>query len=197
MKTFKPLWISLVLCILQPGAKAQSDTVKIAQKALFFADSLVKAETYKNWSIYTELSVPSVIKYYGGKSAFIETIQRGSATRVSSIEEESPKLTFLFLSTKNEEWQCVIRESRYIHRDDKKLHIVTYFVGQSIDAGDTWRLFDVAYNKVANIIYMMPDIFDLPIPEHTVLTEEEEIALAKTAEPPAQVKTSGHSRKKG
>jgi hypothetical protein len=197
MKTLRPLWISMILCVIQLAGYAQSDTVKIAERALFFADSLVKADAYQNWSIYTDLSVPSVVKYYGGRNAFMETIQRGWATRVSSIQEESPKLKFLLLSTKNEEWQCVIQESRYIHRDDKKLHIVTYFVGQSTDAGVTWRLFDVAYNKVANIIYMMPDIFDLPIPEHTVLTDEEETALAKAAEPAVQAKASGHSRKKG
>jgi hypothetical protein len=197
MKTFRSLWISLILCAIQLAVYAQSDTLKIAERALYFADSLVKADAYQNWSIYADLSVPSVVKYYGGRNAYIETIQRGWATRVSSIQEELPKLRFLLLSTKNEEWQCVIQESRYIHRDDKKLHIVTYFVGQSIDAGITWRLFDVAYTKVANIIYMMPDIFDLPIPEHTILTDEEEIALAKAAEPPVQAKASGHGRKKG
>jgi hypothetical protein len=92
----------------------------------------------------------------------------------------------------------VIQESRYIHKDDKKLHIVTYFVGQSTDEGNTWRLFDVGYNKVANIIYMMPDILDLPIPEHTVRTEEEELALAKAqAARSAPALPGGHARKKG
>jgi hypothetical protein len=188
----------LVICLAQLTGSAQSDTSKIAETAMFFADSLVKADTYQNWDIYADLSVPSVIKYYGGRAPFIAFIQKEWATRVSSLEEDRPTLKFLHLLTHNEQWQCVIQESRYIHKDDKKLHILTYFVGQSTDDGKSWRLFDVSYNKVANIIYMMPDILDLPIPEHTILTEEEEIALAKAeAAKSAPAPAGGHARKKG
>lgn len=198
MKRLQPLMAGLVLCLLQLTGSAQPDTAKIAEKAMFFADSLVKADAYQNWDNYADLSVPSVIKYYGGKAAYIEFIQKAWATRVSSLEEDHPALKFLHLLTHNDQWQCVIQESRYIHKDDKKLHIVTYFVGQSTDEGNTWRLFDVGYNRVANIIYMMPDILDLPIPEHTVRTEEEELALAKAqAAQSAPAPAGSHARKKG
>jgi hypothetical protein len=199
MKRLKPLITGLVLCLAQLTGSAQPDTAKIAEKAMFFADSLVKADTYQNWNIYADLSIPSVVKYFGGKAAYIELIQKEWATRVSSLQEDRPTMKFMNLLTHNEQWQCVIQESRYIHRDDKKLHIITYFVGQSTDDGNTWHLFDVSYNKVANIIYMMPDVLDLPIPEHSVLTEEEELAQAKSqaARSAPAATAGGHGRKKG
>jgi hypothetical protein len=182
MKTLKIILTSLVICLAQLSLSAQPDTSRIMQKALFFADSLVKADTYETWSIYADLIIPSVIKYYGGKDAYIDYIQKGRVYRVSTETEEPAVLKPVHLLTENEEWQAVIEESWYIHRDGKKWHIITYLVGQSKDGGETWRLFDVGYNRVAVIIYMMPDVFgDLPIPEHIVRTEEEELAMAQAA----------------
>jgi hypothetical protein len=181
MNILRPTLASLFLCLVQLTGSAQPDTARITRQALFFADSLVKADAYESWSVYADLVVPSVIKYYGGKDAYIEYIRKQRANRMSTLDEDPPVLQPIHLLTENEEWQCVIRESRYIHKDDKKIHIVTYFVGQSKDGGENWRMFDVGYGKVATIIYMMPDIFgDLPIPEHTILSEAEELALAKT-----------------
>ncbi len=98
--------------------------------------------------------------------------------------------------TENDQWQCVIRVSRYFHREDKKYHFVTYFVGQSKDEGETWRLFDVSYNSVANIIYMFPDIFwDMPIKESTTLTEEQELAQQKAQEAAAAGKKTTAKKK--
>jgi len=46
-----------------------------------------------------------------------------------------------------------------------------------MDDGQTWRLFDVSYNSVANIIDMFPEIFDnLAIKEPQILTAEQEAA---------------------
>lgn len=198
MKILRPILAGLVLCLLQSTGSAQTDTAKLAQKALFFADSLVKTEKYESWSAYTNLVIPSVVKYYGGKDGFIEHVQKGRAHLVSTLEEDAPTLKLLhLLQTQNGEWQCVIQESRYIHRDDKKLHITTYFVGQSKDEGENWRLFDVGYNKVANIIYMMPDVYgDLPIPEHTIISTDEELAAeAAAAKPPAPAKKTVSKKK--
>ena len=195
MKTLRLLMTGLVICLTQWSASAQPDTAKIMQNALSYADSMVKADAYETWPVYADLVVPSVIKYYGGKDGYIEHVQQGRTHRVSSEVEDAPVLTPLHLLTENEEWQCVIQESGYIHNDGKKIHIVTYFVGQSKDGGVTWHLFDVGYNKVASIIYMMPDVFgDLPIPEHVVRTEEEELAEAKAAQ--AAAAKTGAGRKK-
>ena len=53
-----------------------------------------------------------------------------------------------------------------------------------MDDGQTWRLFDVSINSVANIIYMFPEVFDdLAIKEPTILTPEQEAAQQQTAAP--------------
>lgn len=197
MKTLRPFAAGLVICLAQLAANAQPDTAKIMQNALVFADSLVKADAYETWPVYADLVIPSVINYYGGKDGYIAYIQKGRANRTSTEVEEAPVLKPIHLLTENEEWQCVIQESGYIHRDGKKLHIITYLVGQSRDGGQNWRLFDVGYNKVASIIYMMPDVFgDLPIPEHIIKTEEEELAEAKAAEAAQLAAARAAARKK-
>jgi hypothetical protein len=195
MKTLKLLVTGLVICLARLSLQAQPDTTKVMQKALFFADSLVKADAYETWSVYQDLVIPSVIKYYGGKDGYTDYMQKAKAHRISTEVEAPPVLKPLHLLTENEEWQAVIEESLYIHRDGRKIHIITYLLGQSKDGGETWRLFDVGYNKVAVIIYMMPDVFaDLPIPEHIIRTEEEELAMAQAAQA-AAAKASG--KKKG
>jgi len=186
MTPFRPLFAGLALCLTQFAGSAQPDTVKIKDKALLFADSLIRADHHEFWDVYVGLVPASVLKYHGGKDGYIEHVKTARPRTISDIEEDLPQLKIIQLMTENDLWECVIRESRYIHKDDKKLHVTTYFVGESKDEGETWRLFDVGYNKVANIIYMMPEVFgDLPIPEHTILTEEEEIAKAKPVFIPA------------
>lgn len=178
MKTLTSLLT--VCCILSAvlSTQAQSDSVKITQNALLFADSLVKTDSFETWQTYADLAPVSVIKYYGGKQGYIEHILQGRWRTRSNIAENSPELKMLQLvNAVNDEWQCVIRESRYFHKDDQKYHFITYFVGQSKDGGETWRLFDVSYNTVANIILMFPDIQgDLAINEPVILTPEQEAA---------------------
>jgi len=158
--------------------QAQTDSVKITQNAILFADSLVKTDSFETWPAYADLAQASVIKYYGGKQGYIDHILQGRWRTRSTIAENSPELKMLQLvNVLNDEWQCVIRESRYFHKDDQKYHFITYFVGQSKDGGETWRMFDVSYNTVANIISMFPDIHgDLAIREPTILTPEQELA---------------------
>lgn len=192
MNIIKPVLTGMVIILAQLAVSAQPDTAKITEKALLFADSLIKADGYQNWKTYADLAPASVIKYYGGKDGFIEHVVNGKSRLVSTVDEDLPQLKMMNLMTLNDQWQCVIRESRYIHRDDKKYHLVTYFIGQSKDEGETWRLFDVYYNKIANVIYMLPDIFgDLPIPETSLLSQEEELAQTQAQEAAAKKAAAG------
>ena len=190
MKTIKPLAVILTLFVTIPTAFSQPDTVKIKERALFFADSLIKTDAYNTWSTYADLAPLSVWKHYGGKDGFIEHILKIHARTVSSIgDEPAAEIKVLSLMPKDDQWQCVVRESRYIHREDKRYHIVTYLLGQSKDEGETWRLFDISYNSVANIIYLMPDVTgELPIPEPYIISEEDELAKQQAAATPAAKK---------
>ena len=164
-------------------SQAQPDSAKIAQKALLYADSLVKADTYQNWLTYVSLAPASVIKYYGGLDAYSGHVQQVRAYTTSFLQEAAPELQMQTLVTLKDQWQCVIRLSRYYHRDDKKYHLVSYLIGQSKDEGETWRVFDVNYNTVKNLMQIFPEIMDMPIKETAALTEEQELAAAKSPGP--------------
>jgi Neuraminidase (sialidase) len=183
MKILTPLLTACCILSAAVAVQAQTDSAKITQNALIFADSLVKTDSFETWPAYADLAQASVIKYYGGKQGYIDHILQGRWRTRSTVAENSPELKMLQLvNVLNDEWQCVIRESRYFHKDDQKYHFITYFVGQSLDGGETWRLFDVSYNTVANIIYMFPGIHgDLAIREPTILTPEQELAQEQAA----------------
>ncbi|HEY6899791.1 MAG TPA: hypothetical protein VI233_04080, partial [Puia sp.] len=128
---------------------AQPDTAKITERALFFADSLVKVDFYEDWNNYAGLAPASVIKFYGGKTGYLEHVQGLRGRTQSDIAETKPALKMVNLMTENDQWQCVVRMSRYFHKGEVEYHLVTYFIGQSKDEGETWKMFDVGYNKVA------------------------------------------------
>ena len=161
--------------------QAQPDTAKISQKALSYADSLVKTDAYSNWSSYADLAPLSVLKYYGGRDGYVSHVLSMRGFTMSAIEEAAPELQLETLVTKNEQWQCVIRLSRYFHKDDKKFHLVTNLVAQSKDEGETWRIFDVNYNVVSNMIMIFPEIMDMPIKPTSVLSEQQELAQQQAA----------------
>ena len=161
--------------------QAQPDTARISQKALIFADSLVKTDKYGDWSSYANLAPLSVIKYYGGKDGYIGHVLSMRGFTMSAIEEDAPQLQLETLVTKNEQWQCVIRLSRYFHKDDKKFHLVSNLVAQSKDEGETWRVFDVNYNVVTNMMLIFPEIMDMPLKATSVLSEEQELAQQQAA----------------
>ena len=146
------------------------DTAKINQNVLKYADSLVRADANSLWAVYADLAPLSVIKYYGGKDGYIQHITVGRLRTTSALQEAAPELKILVMENRNDQWQCVIRLSRYFHKPDQsQYHLVTYLIGQSKDDGETWRLFDVSYNTVANIIYIFPEIMDdIPIKESVV-----------------------------
>jgi Neuraminidase (sialidase) len=183
MKILTPLLTASFILSAALATQAQTDSSKITQNALLFADSLVKTDSFGTWSAYADLAQASVIKYWGGKEGYIDHILQGRGRTRSTVAENSPELKMLQLvNVLNDEWQCVIRGSRYFHKDDQKYHFITYFVGQSKDGGETWRLFDVSYNTVANIIYMFPEIQgDLAIKDAVILTPEQELAQEQAA----------------
>jgi hypothetical protein len=167
-------------------SQAQPDTAKISQKALAYADSLVKADTYQNWSSYADLAPLSVTRYYGGKDGYVGHVLSMRGFTMSALDEAPPQLQMETLVTRNDQWQCVIRLSRYFHKDDKKFHLVTNLIAQSRDEGETWRIFDVNYNTVGNIIQIFPDIMDMPIKATSILSEEQELAQQQAATAAAQ-----------
>jgi len=68
------------------------------------------------------------------------------------------------------EWQCVVRKSRETFVDGKKALVISYMIGQSTDGAKSWTYFDVAYNSVENVAYIMPDISgELYIPQRQVI----------------------------
>jgi hypothetical protein len=161
--------------------RAQPDTAKITQKALMYADSLVKADAFQEWPVYARLAPRSIIKYYGGEDGYLGHVQQVRAYTTSYQEEAAPELQMQTLVTVKDQWQCVIRLSRYFHREDKKYHLVSYLIGQSKDEGENWKIFDVNYNTVGNMMQIFPDILDMPIPETSALTEEQELAKQEAA----------------
>lgn len=196
MKTIiTPFAVIVTLFVSIPAVYSQPDSVKIKERALVFADSLIKTDAYNNPSEYADLAPASVWKYYGGKDGFIEHFKKIHPRTVSGIDEDYPVREVVTLMRRDDQWQCVIRVSRYIHRADlKKYHLVTYLLGQSKDEGENWKIFDVSYNSVANIIYLLPDVIDdLPIKQPYIISEDEELAKLE-AEKPAPVAAKKDSR---
>jgi hypothetical protein len=170
MNAFKALAFVIVLSCAVFNSNAQSDSAFASQRALLFADSLINSFRYNNLDQYVNISYPGVIKYYGGKNQFREYISRARSTVAGALEEPSEKRELVQLVNDKSEWQCVVKKTRETMVDGKKARIISYLVGQSKDEGNTWRYFDVAYNSVENVIYIMPDIFErLAIPQRQVV----------------------------
>ena len=64
-----------------------------------------------------------------------------------------------------DQWQCVIEKVRNTFISDKKAVVTTYLIGQSLDAGETWKFIDASHNSLDNLAYIFPPVFgDLAIP---------------------------------
>src|SRR5690606_34245467 len=96
-------------------------------------------------------------RYYGGKTAFLEHLQRARvlSKRVGEVPE---KIELVQLLNDKAEWQCVIRRTTPRLIEGKKAAVVSYLVGQSVDNGQHWTFFDVAHNPSSDLVYIMPDI---------------------------------------
>jgi len=169
-----------VLLLAGLASQAQPDTAAISRNALTFADSLVKTDAYGNTSSYAGLAPASLLKYYGGEDGYIQHVYMMRGRTTSEQEELYPVINVETLRAVDQQWQCVIRVSRYFHKDNVQYHYITYFVGQSKDEGASWRMFDVSYNTVANMIYIFPEVItDLPIKQPVILTQDQEEKLAQ------------------
>lgn len=176
MKAMKTLFFIFSLFTVAVS-HAQFDTVVASQRALIFADSLLNAFRYNNSDEYASLSYPGVIKYYGGIKGFEDYVQRAREMNTGITQEAKEKTEIIQILNHVRECQCVVRKTRETLIDGKKAFIISYMVGQSKDEGQTWRYFDVAFNSVENVIYIMPDIFDaLAIPQRQVIFGKEQMA---------------------
>lgn len=167
MKTLRSLVVLGALAILSGSAIAQSDSTFASRRALMFADSLLASFRQSNIALYTDLSYPGIVQYYGGKKNFEEYLKRTIATTPSYATEY---VSIVQLVNNTNEWQCVIQKTRDAMIDDRRATITTYMVGQSVDNGRSWKFFDVPFNPANNIVYIMPDIFSsLVIPRREVV----------------------------
>ncbi len=174
MKALKTVVFCLALSCVMHSANAQSDSAVAAQRALSFADSFSKSFRYSEWDDYISLSCPGVIKYYGGREGYKQYVIRARAT--CNVQQKE-KMELIQLINDIREWQCVVRRTRETVIDGRKAEVISYLVGQSKDEGLNWKYFDVAYNSVENVIYIMPDIFDrLAIPQRQIIYEKEQLA---------------------
>jgi hypothetical protein len=177
MKALKTYVFVLVLSCAGIPAAAQSDTSTAIQRAILFADSLDNAFRYGNWNDFIDLSYPGIVRYYGGKEGFREYIERARSISASMLEEKKGKIELVQIVKNIREWQCVVRKTRETIIDGRKAAVISYMVGQSKDEGVNWKYFDVAYNSVENVIYIMPDMFDkLSIPQRQIIFEKEQLA---------------------
>lgn len=167
MTTVKNLVILTIIIFSFGGAVAQSDSSFASQRALLFADSLLKSFHKSDLNVYTNLSYPGIVQYYGGKKNFEEYLRRAKAVNSGETQEQ---VRIVQLVNNTNEWQCVMQKQNEAIIDNNRAIITTYLVGQSVDKGRNWTFFDVAHNSVNNIVYIMPDIFtSLVIPQREVV----------------------------
>ncbi|MEP7259127.1 MAG: hypothetical protein ABI687_12070 [Flavitalea sp.] len=173
MKMPKAMALLIAVACSSLSLHAQSSaTYIVSQRALLFADSLINAFKHSRWEEYVAISYPGAVQYYGGKQGFREYVQR---TRLlnNDLEENPEKIQLMQITNDDsQEWQCVIKKTRETFVDGKKAVVLSYMIGQSKDKGQNWTYFDVSYNSVENIAYIMPDVFaGLTVPDRQVIYE--------------------------
>lgn len=172
----KTVFFILLLYALPFSSYAQSNRAAVSQHALAYADSLLSAFHNNHSGEYAGMSYPGVISYYGGIRSFQQYIERERALSDNAAD----KTELIQLLNNKNEWQCVIKKTHPRTIDGKKAYIVSYMVGQSTDDGMTWKYFDVAFNSVANVAYIMPDKFEaLTIPRREIIFEKDQMASSK------------------
>jgi hypothetical protein len=196
MQTTKSFLACLFVCAQCLFANAQSDTAIATEKALFFADSLVKANFYQNWQAYAALSCQSAINYYGGKEGFKEHLVLCYYRNEPKQEEKPESLRMVHLMNDVDQWQCVIEKVRRTWIDDKRATMISYLVGQSLDNGQTWKFVDVSHNSMENLSHVMPAIFGtLPVPL-SKRTFDDEVVQQEETPAPATVKKKAPQKKR-
>lgn len=189
----------LLLLTTQQTQAQESDTAIATRNALRFADSIVKASFFQNWKTYTELSNPAAIKYYGGPQQFKEHVIVSYFHNAPQLEEKPETIQVVEMRNDMDQWQCVVEKTRKTFTDGRKTIITTYLVGQSLDAGETWKFLDVSHNSLDNLGNIFPAIFDdLAIPlGKTVFPDEVVVAQpAEEAAPKAPAKKKVVAKKR-
>ncbi|OQP65215.1 hypothetical protein A3860_16210 [Niastella vici] len=153
----------------------ESDTAIATRQALRFADSLVKADFYTEWTTYLNLSCPSAFKFYGGKDGYKENVVMVHYRDEPKTEEKIPKLRLVHLMNDVDTWQCVIEKVRDKWDESRgKVKIYTYLIGESTDNGINWKFIDASHNSIQNIIYILPTVFTtMEIPEGKIVYVDE------------------------
>jgi hypothetical protein len=153
----------------------ESDTLIATRIALKFADSLTRADFYAEWDTYMNLSMPSAMKYYGGRDGFKEHVITFHYHNEPKSDEKPEKLQVLTMMNKDDAWQCVIEKVRDSWDDSRgKVKTYSYLIGESTDNGGTWKFIDASHNSLVNVIYIMPSVFgNLPIPEGKIVYVDE------------------------
>lgn len=189
----------LLLFTTRQTQAQESDTAIATRNAMKYADSIVKANFYQDWKTYMELSNPAVIKYYGGPQQFKEHVIVNYFRNAPQLEEKPESFRVLEMRNDLDQWQCVVEKTRKTFTDGRKTIITTYLVGQSLDAGETWKYLDVSHNSLDNLGNIFPAIFDdlaIPVgktvfPDEVVVVQPAEEAAPKTA---AKKKTTTKKR---
>jgi hypothetical protein len=176
----------------------ESDSAVASRNALKFADSLTKANFFAEWDTYMNLSMPSAIKYYGGKEGFKEHVVTIHYHNEPKTEEKPEKLKMLSLLNDIDTWQCVIEKVRESWDESRgKVKTYTYLVGESTDNGGTWKFIDVSHNSLVNVIYIMPSVFGkLEIPEGKTIYVDE-VAAQEAAKAEQAAKTAAKKKPAG
>lgn len=162
MKSLKYILITALFYSTSINAQQPAD------HALKSVDSLLNAYRSNQFSLYLDLTYPGVVKYYGGTKNFLEFVERNKELEQQYVGND--KLHVVQIADDANEWQCVIQRTHETVIDGKQASIISYMVGQSLDNGNSWKFVDVALNSVANLSYIMPDIFNnLSIPSREVV----------------------------
>ncbi|AXY78062.1 hypothetical protein D3H65_30505 [Paraflavitalea soli] len=189
---------SLLLLCTQFASAQESDTAIATRNALKYADSIVKANFYQDWKTFMDLSCPTAIKYYGGPVQFKERVVLIYFRNEPKLEEKPETIRILEMRNEINEWQCVVEKVRNTFINDKKAIITSYLIGQSLDAGETWKFIDVSHNSMESVAYLLPGIFDkLTIPLSTTVYPGEVVAAPEEVAPPAKTTAKKRSAAKG
>lgn len=188
----------LLLSATQQTSAQESDTAIATRNALRYADSIVKANFYQDWKTYMDLSNPQAIRYYGGPQPFKENVINNYFRNEPKLEEKPEAIRILEMRNDIDQWQCVVEKTRNTFTDGKKTIITTYLVGQSLDAGETWKFLDVSHNSLDNLANIFPTIFDdLPIPlAKTVFPDEIVAQPDEEATPKTTAKKKAATKKR-
>ena len=189
---------SFLLLCTQLASGQESDTAIATRNALKYADSIVKANFYQDWKTFTELSCPSAIKYYGGPVQFKERVVLIYFRNEPKLEEKPETVRVIEMLNEIDQWQCVVEKVRNTFISDKKAIITSYLVGQSLDAGETWKFIDLSHNSIESVAYLLPTIFDkLAIPLGKTVYPDEVVATPEEAAPPVKSTVKKRSTAKG